>query len=170
MKKIFSFLKDTFFWRKRIYLFQEEKETVLSRLHSLFSKEYGYFLDKGDSYLTTDDFKFRPTSIFPGSSLLFEIKNAYLNGSVVTDGSGKTKIIIKIRANSSNFVVFVIAFFGGIIAIVQSISKGDFRISLFALLCSSIVMFISIVLARMYALSFLEKFENFLGIKHGTDK
>ena len=165
MKKLFTYLKNTFFYRTRIYIINEDKETVLQRLNQLYTKEYGYFIDKGDSSLTTDTFKFRPTGMMWSSPLFFEAKNSYLNGSILSEGPGKTKIVIKTRPNFYCFLAFVVFLVFGIIYCIQFFFTNNIAFLLWGLGFLFIGIPISIGIARIFALSFLEKFEIFMKIE-----
>jgi hypothetical protein len=164
LKKIYHFIKDNLFYGIRTYTINKEKDEVLKRLEALHTKEYGYFLDKKSGFISHDDFKLTAAdhSFF---NRWFENNAAYLTGNVISEGAGKTRIVIKLRPNSACtllFIVFMIMTIVFTIAFLWDPYKNSFWIPLF-LLPTGILLPLGLV--KITSLAFLEKFEAYMGIK-----
>lgn len=161
----YHYIKDTFFFKTRIYVISEPKEEVLLRLKNLFTKEYGYFLDEGTSSLTTESFKFSPRGILPSSPLFIESNNCYMNGTILEDVPGKTKIITRTRPNIYYFLIFLVSIIGGLFFCINSIQQDNVGGLLTGLCFILFGVPFSIWLTKVFAITFVEKFEKFMKIQ-----
>ncbi len=99
-------------------------------------------------------------------SFIAESQLAYLKGNIYEEGQNKIKIIVSIRPNIFCGISFFLFLVLGTAGIYQYIFDRDMSEALFwGLLMFMVAIPVTIGLARVFTLSFLDKFEIYLNIK-----